>query len=331
MGRAARRSAVLAAFFRSINGPLDDGAVFGLDFGALSETAMPLSVSRSQLVAKPYLLRRLLAPLVIARGSQRDWNAEFRELVLAACRDLGREGGPAKQGAGAGGRRAPTSDFETALGQLRRWALKRFATAPEEASAQGVRAALQTLDPEKLLEVSPSYVRDTNGIFTVSRRANVKAPLRAVREVLNPINWATLGEFFEYVGQVGNPKERKDGWRGLFEERFVIGWGPLSLNTYTVFLNVDFTYDETRVRADYSLAYEEDDQLEVDDGYLEARTIPGRPGWCAYYAEKSTRFRSPWSNLMAPVINAVSLESNLASIEDAAYDRLEFLNAGTER
>ena len=179
--------------------------------------------------------------------------------------------------------------------------------------------------------MSPSYVRNVNGIFTVSRCANVKAPLRAIREVLNPINWATLGEFFEYVGQVGKPHERGDGWRGLFEERFVIGWGPLIVNSYRVFLNIDFTYDESRVRADYSLAYEHDDQLEVDDGYLEANTIPGRLGWCEYYAQKSTKFRSPGANLMAPAILAVSLESNLASIEDAAYDRLEFLNSGTER
>lgn len=302
--RAARRSAVFSVFLRLLNGPLRGGAIAGFDGDELPDDPSLLSLTRSQLVARPHVLRRLLAPIAIGRAGEERWSPEFRQLVSAAFDDAPKE-------------RQPRS-FEEALHRLRDWGKRRYAFAPDDGA---LRAGLRLFDPEELLDVGPSVIESRNGVFRVGRRAFVKAPIDVIRDTIDPVNWRRLGEYFEYVGRVANTvEERPDGWSGVFEERYVFGWGPLELSTCHPFLRVDFTHDETRVRVDYALLYEENDLLECDDGYLEARTAPGRIGWCEYYSEKSTRFRSPASNLIAPAILAVYLESRLSSIEDAAYD-----------
>lgn len=303
--RAARRAALLSAFLRMLNGPLRGGPIAGLDGEELPTDDAMLSLTRSQLVARPHVLRRLLAPIVIARATDDRWSPEFRQLVSAAFNDRPRDHRP--------------DTFEQALQKLRGWAGTRYAISRDK---RALRAGLRVLDPEELLDVEPSFIESENGVFRVGRRAWVKAPLDVIRDAINPVNWGRLGEYFEYVGRVEETVVERDdeGWSGVFEERYVFGWGPLTLATCHPFLMVDFTYDETRVRADYSLLYEENDLLECDNGYLEAKTAPGRNGWCEYYSEKSTQFRLPTVNLLAPVILAVYLESSLSSIEDAAYD-----------
>lgn len=308
--RAARRSAVISVFLRLLNGPRSGGLLGELDDDEFSEDEALLSLSRSQMVARPHVLRRLLSPIVISRPAENRWSPEFRQLVSAAFNDSPIE------------RRPKT--FEQALEKLRSWGKTRYAIAPDKGA---LRAGLRIFDPEELLDVEPSFIESNGGVFRVGRRAWVKAPLDVIRDTINPVNWRRLGEYFDYVGRVESTvNERPDGWSGVFEERYVFGWGPLTLATCHPFLLVDFTYDETRVRADYSLLYEENDLLECDNGYLEAKTAPGRNGWCEYYSEKSTQFRLPTVNLLAPVILAVYLESALSSIEDAAYDHRD---AGT--
>lgn len=292
-----------------INGPARGGLVAGLDEDDLPDETALGTLSRSQMAARPHVLRRLLAPIVLARATEDRWSPEFRQLVCAAFNDYAKASRP--------------GSFEDSLARLRGWARSRFAIAHGRDSRE-VRAGLRVFDPEELLNVEPSVIESRSGVFRVGRRAWVKAPLHVVRDTINPVNWAKLGEFFEYVGRVEDSvEERPDGWSGVFEERYVFGWGPLKLATCHPFLRVDFTFDETRARADYSLLYEEDGLLECDDGYLEAKSAPGRPGWCEYYSEKSTQFRLPSVNLLAPVILAVFLESSLSSIEDAAYDHRE--------
>ena len=307
--RLRRRSAVLAVFLRLLNGPARGGPIAGLDDDELPGELELGSLTRAQMVARPHVLRRLLGPIVANRATGNRWSPEFRQLVRAAFNDSPRALQPAT--------------FDEALERLKDWARSRYAISSARNSRE-LRAGLRIFDPEELLEVEPSVIESENGVFRVSRRALVKAPLHVVRDVINPLNWQRLGEYFEYVGGVeGKIDQREDGWSGVFEERYVFGWGPLTLATCHPFLRVDFTYDETRVRADYSLLYEENGLLDCDNGYLEARTMPGRPGWCDYYSEKSTRFRLPTVNLIAPAILAVYLESRLSSIEDAAYDHLD--------
>ncbi len=98
----------------------------------------------------------------------------------------------------------------------------------------------------------------------------------------------------------------------------MVAWSRLKLQTYQTFLSVDHTRSADRVRTDYSLVYEVHDQIERDDGFIEVRLIPGRVGWCEYYAEKAMRFRSPQANMFAPMLMLVFLESGLGAIEEAA-------------
>lgn len=306
MDRLTRRATMWSMFLRQIYGAPRDVTLSERDPDDLPDVEALGVLSRSQIVARPHVLRRLLAPIVLTRPADlSSRSADFRELVLAAVRD----------------QRPRPSTFADAVEWLRAWGRRRFAVAKLGPATPAVRAGLRLLDPEELLHAEPSTITTRDGIFTAGRYARVKAPLAGLREVLDPRNWMSFGEFFEYVGPVeGHIHERSDGWSGLFRERFVIGYGPFALSTCHPTLRVDFTFDESRVRADYSLVSERDNQLECDDGYLEAKTIAGEVGWCSYYSEKSTKFRSPWTNLLAPVTLAVFMESGLASVEDLAYD-----------
>jgi len=306
LDRLTRRAAVWSMFLREIYGPPRNVEMAERDADDLPDVEALGSLSRAQIVARPHVLRRLIAPLVLTRPPHfTAWSADFRELVLAAVRD----------------QRSRPATFEEALAWLRRWAHERFGALDAGDARPAVRAGLRLLDPDDLIRAEPSEISVLDGVFTLGRYARVKAPLEGIRDVINPLNWMRLGEFFEYVGPIeGHYVERRDGWSGLFEERFVVGFGPFALSTCHPTLRVDFTFDESRVRADYALLYEQDDQLECDDGYLEATTIPGEVGWCRYYVEKSTKFRSPISNLLSPVVMAVFLESSLSSIEDLAHE-----------
>ena len=258
-------------------------------------------LSRSQIVGRPRLLRRILAPVIIARDTK--WSPELRELILAAAGDV--EPRPLK--------------FEDALIAVRTRLESRFAVEWDGRVRPRMRALWRILDPEDLVQAEPSRIRTANGVFTVSRRALVRAPFEKLVPVIDPRNWARLGEFFDRVDRLDGANVREDGWDGLFEEHFRVGWGPWSINTVNPILRVDFTHDGQCARADYALAWERDDQLETDDGFVEIRRLPGRVGWCEYSAEKSTRFRSPQINLLSPAIMAVFVESNLSALEDVVY------------
>ena len=74
------------------------------------------------------------------------------------------------------------------------------------------------------------------------------------------------------------------------------------------------------LRAGKLMLAREHGQLECDDGFIEARSIPGRHGWCEYIAEKGMKFRSPAMDLLAPTVTALFLENFLVAIEEAANE-----------
>ena len=165
----------------------------------------------------------------------------------------------------------------------------------------------------------PGQIVQQDGVSTVSKRARFHAPFGDIRTILDPKTWLTLGPFFDHVEAVPDRHvDRDDGWEGLFEERFMVAWAEVPMQTFHTFLTVDYTFDEQRTRTDYSLAWEADNQLERDDGFIEVQRVPGRVGWCMYYAEKAMRFRSPLSNLLSPMIMSVFLESSMVALEDMA-------------
>lgn len=299
--RALRRQAVWAVFLRNLYGqPRGETTTRAPeDLSALEALGW---LSRSQIVGRPRLLRRILAPVIIAPRTK--WTAELRELILAAAGDV--EPRP--------------RTFEEALIAVRARIESRFAVDWDDRVRPRRRALWRILDPEDLVQAEPSRIRTADGVFTVSRRALVRARFDKLVHVIDPCNWASFGEFFDRVARLEGADIREtDGWSGFFEEHFRVGWGPWSINTVNPILRVDYTYDDQCARADYALAWERDDQLETDDGFVEIRRLPGRVGWCEYSAEKSTRFRSPSVNLLSPAIMAVFIESNLSALEDVVY------------
>jgi hypothetical protein len=238
---------------------------------------------------------------------------EFRELVVAAMRNCGGNG-------------KDVETFVEAFRLLREEAEKSEKPTSRESVKTELRALTRLLAPQELLVVEPAVISQRHGVATAARRAFFNMPFHSLRRLLNPENWLEMGPFFEEVRSVKEEStQRQDGWHGLFEELFVeelfvIDWGPFRMQSFNTFLKIDHTFTEDRARTDYSLVYEKDNQLEEDRGYLEARRIPGRLGWCEYYAEKATRLQSPLSNMLAPMLNAVFLESGLSAIEDTAID-----------
>lgn len=317
-GRKAANIHLWSNFLRALSG-LPRGAEIGaLDLGGVEDLLAADVVLREQLVARPRLLRSVLAPLVFASDSIKLRNDELRELIFASVRDLhdGAEfsDGDVRDGSPTGGPLA----FDDAIELLR----KCGARSQSQRLQRAVRSAARLLDPDILLEIEPGYIRKAGGVFVVGRKIRCKAPLEEITKIINPKNWSTLGSFFEYVGPVeGRFRERVgSGWVGFYEERFTVGWSAFRLNSFHPYLKVDFTYDSSCARTDYSLAYEEHGQLECDDGFIEARSIPGRLGWCEYVAEKGMKFRSPTMDLLAPTVTAVFLENFLVAIEDAASE-----------
>lgn len=302
--RARQRAVLWNSTFRSLYGPLEGEYVGALveDDGAGQD--FPEDLSRAGIVGRPALLTRLLAPLTLLPDFRtRIEDADLRELAIASRRDAT----PA------------AATYEEALEQLQRHAREVMQRKPGDPVDREMQALLRLRADEKLLVIEPAIVAQKQGVATVSRRARFRVPFGKLAWLLDPENWLSMGPFFERVGAVDpETTRRKDGWDGLFEEYFVVDWGGFQLQTFHTFLKVDYTVDSARVRTDYSLVYEADDQLDRDTGYLEVRRIPGRLGWCEYYGEKSMRLRSPQLNVYAPMMTAVFLQSGLTAMEQAA-------------
>jgi len=91
----------------------------------------------------------------------------------------------------------------------------------------------------------------------------------------------------------------------------------LRANTFDVILKVDYSESTDVVRTDFSLKYEKSDQILVDEGYVEARSIPGRPGWTRHTGQKTLKFTSGLLNILAPAMTAMFLESKADWLESA--------------
>ncbi len=302
--RARERALLWNTTFRTLYGAPSGETLAGIEPGQLPGPEVIGQLSRSQLVARPELLRRVLGP-PIATGDAAPYrpHLDYRELVIASVRDI-----------------APwPRSFDDAFEELRRIFSKSSDFLPGDDVEKELFALERLLAPEELILTEGPVIRQHHGVSTVSRRARFRVPLDAFKPMIDPKNWLQMGPFFEAVGPIESEKtERDDGWEGVLEERFVVDWSGLELQRFHTFLKVDYTFDDDRVRADYSLIYEIDDQIERDSGFIEARRVPGRPQWCEYYAEKVMRFRAAQANLYSPIIMSAFLQSGLNAMEEKA-------------
>jgi hypothetical protein len=158
----------------------------------------------------------------------------------------------------------------------------------------------------------PTEITFRGDVFTVRKEVLVPSDLRRVARFVQPENWPLLGPFWDKKAggliQVDKKNER------IFE-RFVINWNKLTLEVFQVHLRFRYGENAEGVRTDYSLMYEEDGKLLVDEGYGEVRRIPGRQGWTRHTAVKTLKFAATLQNLLSPAVMAMFLESTAAAFQ----------------
>jgi hypothetical protein len=92
-----------------------------------------------------------------------------------------------------------------------------------------------------------------------------------------------------------------------------VNWNQLLLQDFKVWLRFTRRTTKNTIRTDYSLIYEEDDQLLVDQGYGEVKRVEGHKRWTRYTGVKTLKFASALLNLLAPAVMAMFLDGNVAS------------------
>ena len=181
----------------------------------------------------------------------------------------------------------------------------------------------QRLSPRTVIG-RPSEVAYDGTAFTISKEMLVEQPLTKVAPLINPENWTRLGPFFRETRRDDPPRRWQRGkpiaWDGRLYEEFTINWNAFTVNSFVSRIQVDYTVTADAARTDYALMYEEDDQLVVDDGYVEASRVPGYPEWTRYRGTKSLRFASSFLNMLAPAIASMFLETQAGFLESAVVE-----------
>jgi len=163
----------------------------------------------------------------------------------------------------------------------------------------------------------PTVVMFAGEIFTARKRILIPQPFHAARKLTDPHSWKDFGPFWDreqggVIRVYWDAKRPRGGVRtGKVFEHFVVNWNQALVQEFKVWLRLTQSQDHDMIRTDYSLIYEEDDQLLVDQGFGEVSRVPDRPGWACYTGEKTLKFASNVLNLLAPGVMAMFLDSIL--------------------
>jgi hypothetical protein len=147
----------------------------------------------------------------------------------------------------------------------------------------------------------------------------VHSPIDGVTALINPSNWQFLAPLFKETTRL-EPKEKMTDftapWHGILHEKVVLNWNTAVLQSFDVFLNIDYTVapDHKVARADYSLRYEKDNQITVDDGYVEAQRESRH--YTRYIGYKRLRFVSSFVNCVAPALLTMLLDQDHDGLRD---------------
>jgi hypothetical protein len=157
-----------------------------------------------------------------------------------------------------------------------------------------------------------SRVTIEDGAATVQFETWLPRPLERVAHLIRPENWFQLGHFWRETELRTRPET---GRRDELLEHYVFDWNAVNVQELVVHLGVDYGEQGERdggkiVRTDYAIMYEEDDEILVDDGFAQARRVPGKEGWTHYVGEKKLKFASPVLNFLSTAIVAMVVENN---------------------
>lgn len=303
--RAALWSAYFHRFFGSAHGQVP-ASHRPLTFDDTCEVLRQVYEGSKQQHPRPAFLTRCLSQMALAgyrpSGS---YKAHFATLARAA---------------------RPATDPEHALNSLLDHGRKYYAPGllrvPLSGSADSTAGQVDVINDPKATEVTFD-----GWVWTVKKEYVIARPIGKVAELLNPVNWERLTPYFKATRRVDPPKTASNGpepWSGTLHETVVVNWNAIAFQSFEAFLNVDYTNAKSTVRADYSLKYEKDSQILVDDGYAQAqrdeRPLANDPNTklevTRYTAFKRLRFKSSYLNLIAPAVMSMFLENDQTGISD---------------
>jgi hypothetical protein len=178
-----------------------------------------------------------------------------------------------------------------------------------------------TVRPHPSQDSQPTVVTFDGNVWTVKKEFLVDRSIGGVTGLLNPMNWQQLAPFFKETSRIEPAQKAADPtqpWSGILYEKVVINWNTFALQSFDTFLNIDYTVASDVVRADYSLRYEMNDQIAVDDGYAFAEKVS--KDVTRYVGYKRLRFASSVFNFMTPAILCMLLEQEEGGLRDILED-----------
>jgi hypothetical protein len=174
---------------------------------------------------------------------------------------------------------------------------------------------IQPNTPRKTISL-PTVITFRGDVFTVRKQFLLPFRFEKVRSIVEPRNWDKLGSFWE-GGVQEDIRDYEFGIReGFAREKFVVDWNTTRFQEFNVLLKFTQRSSPGVLHTDYSLMYEADDQLLVDEGFAEVQRWRSRRGWSLYTGEKTLKFASAILNLLSPGVMAMFLESQASTFED---------------
>jgi hypothetical protein len=173
----------------------------------------------------------------------------------------------------------------------------------------------QVSDQTRLVS-RPTQILHAQGAFVVEKKVYLRTRLEDVKHLVNPENWEHLGEFFARTFKENQPNSvggsGAEPWHGVLREDFIVSWNGFTTNVFKQRLKVDYSVTPQIARTDYALMYEEDDQIALNEGFLEvkdAREDKLPDGWISGTMRKKLKFTSSMLNLLSPALLSMILDS----------------------
>jgi hypothetical protein len=227
----------------------------------------------------------------------------------------------------------PSADDDAAAhakALLLSWAEREF--APTAVSIDQVREEIRRAPREVRMISCPTRLTHDRGAFVVVKDVYLRTRLTDVSALVNPENWEALGDFFARTYREGTLNDEgmrpAKAWQGVLHEDFVVSWNSVTTSVFKQRLKIDYSVGADLVRTDYALMYEEDDQVTVNEGFLEVRhraddELP--KDWIAGTMQKKVKFTSSVLNLLCPALLSMLLDSKAGGfnrfVNDAGGER----------
>jgi hypothetical protein len=263
------------------------------------------------------IVRRCAASILIyghrpSAGRKDDFE---RVMTIAATPEVGARAGKTRQ---------PTA--ERAKDFLIRWGTAAFLPIdPEQEMDLRIPERLKETPNDKHLVALPTTITNTQSGFAFDKRVYMRTTIAAVRHLINPENWSHLGLFFALTRREDEKPDQRGKaipWHGVLDEHFIVSWNEVQTSVFKQRLKVDYSVTRDLVRTDYALMYEEDDQVVVNDGFMQIsreRDLP--PGWIAGRMQKKLKFTSSLQNLFCPALLSMLVDGTVGGFNNFVRPR----------